>query len=119
MKSVTITGQIPIPVADKVAVIVPVAPAFGTITGVNVFSVPGCMIAGPVILQEYKEAFWTLAPDTVNVPDWQIVPLVPASTIGFGIMVNTNGLEAAGQTPFGEFAVNVSVTIPVWPVAGV
>ena len=34
-------------------------------------------------------------------------------------MVNTNGLEAVGQTPFGEVAVNVSVKVPVCPVAGV
>ena len=39
-KSVTTTGQIPVPMAVKVTVTVPVAPAFGTITGDNVFSVP-------------------------------------------------------------------------------
>ena len=51
--------------------------------------------------------------------NWQIVPLVPASTIGFAIISKNKVPTALGQTPFGAVAVNESVTVPVCPVAGV
>ena len=52
IKSCFTIEQIPIPVADKVAVTIPEAPAVGTITGVNVFSVPAWIVAGPLTLHE-------------------------------------------------------------------
>ena len=113
------TGQIPFPTAVKVTVIVPDAPALGIITGLKVVSDPAWIVAGPDTFHEYKVEFWTLAPVTVYVPVWQIVPFVPASTIGFAIISNTMFPVLVGQTPFVDDAVKVRVTNPVWPVAGV
>ena len=48
-----------------------------------------------------------------------MVPFVPASTIGFGIIFNKIVPTLLGHTPFGEEAVSDKVTFPVWPVAGV
>ena len=48
-----------------------------------------------------------------------MVPLLPASTIGFGIIFNWRFPTLLGHTPFGEEAVSVNVTFPVCPVAGV
>ena len=48
-----------------------------------------------------------------------MVPLVPASTIGFAIIFNCKEPAVLGQTLFKVVAVNVNVTTPVCPVAGV
>ena len=46
------TWQFPVPIAVKVTVMIPDAPAFGTITGLNVVSVPAWIVAWPITLHE-------------------------------------------------------------------